>query len=114
MENWLNKNISDPYAKANDINLLSTLTQLDGSIIRRWLENERRTKHLKRKITNKNYFTIEEKLVLHNFYETKSKHPGPQDLLNLQSAINKDEKKIRAWFCRERYINNSNRVKINI
>ena len=85
---------------ANEIDQLSSITKLEREKIKRWLENKRRSKKIP---TRRNHLTSEEKFILQNYFETTTDHPGPQDLNYLKGVINKDEKKIRAWFNQERY-----------
>lgn len=79
---------------------------MEAQQIRLWLANKRSSTQ-----TNNKYrtpFTNEEKSILYNFFRSKTEHPGPQDLEYLQNIINKDMKKIRAWFNKERYKTKNN------
>ena len=101
LDDWYKKHESYPYASAKDIDSLSLITNLEAKQIRRWLENKRKNKENSTKYREK--FSMAEKTVLKTFFQTKSNHPGPQDLHYLQNCLNKDEKKIRAWFNHERF-----------
>ena len=106
LENWFENNLCNPYALASDIKQLSAITKIEEREIRLWLKNKRRLKNHKEMNTYRTKrvkFSNEEKLLLNEYYEKTTNHPGPQDLEYLRNSINKDKDKIRAWFTQKRY-----------
>ena len=102
LESWFESNKSYPYATSSDLINLSLITKLNVIKVKRWIENKRRkTKEAVANIPAK-LFNEDDKKILLNFFQTKSDHPGPQDLEFLENVIQKDRKKIRNWFNYER------------
>ena len=101
LETWWENNKEYPFASKTDITELSIRTQLDEKKITNWLNNKR----MRSKILEKprKCFTENDKQILSNFFTTRTENPGLNDLILLSKIINKDEKKIRAWFNRQRY-----------
>ena len=114
LENWLEKNRSHPYANHSEFAQLALQTNLSELKIKRWLENKRAKQNMNCGVKHAKCFNEEEKSILKKFYDTKQKHPGPEDLSILENIIKKDQKKIRAWFNNQRYKERKNFQKLII
>jgi hypothetical protein len=100
LNNWLQDNIDYPYATQFDIKALQTQTGLSEKRIRDWLNWQRTNK----KELQVPYFSIEDKIIMMRFYNDVSKHPGPQDLELLSNKLQRDWKRIRMFFNKERFV----------
>ena len=78
---------------------------MEENKIKKWIENKRtRTKsNSNGKDFSITYLSKNDKIILRNFYNTKTKHPGPEDLIILENVIHKEKTKIRAWFNNQRF-----------
>ncbi len=75
------------------------MTGIEERKIKRWLDNRR----LKDTTKPRKLFTDDDNALL-NFFENQYCHPGPADLSLLSNLVQKDCKKIQAWFARKRFI----------
>jgi hypothetical protein len=100
LEAWYKNNNRHPYASKNKIKKLALLTGLQENKIKRWLDNTR----INSKIKPRKLFTVEETSILINFFEKETDHPGPAVLTFLANLVQKDSKKVQAWFSRHRFV----------
>ncbi len=84
-------------------------TKLSPDTIKRWLQKYRKQKEnlSPEHEISKKYFSINDRVVLQTFFYTKTIHPSPKQLAKLSRILKKDEKKVRAWFSKERFLNKS-------
>ncbi len=106
LERWFEANASHPYATQKDLFELHKRTSLEIKTIKRWLDN-RRTKsktnvHIR---TNCKYshFLPAEKIYLNEFYSNKTRNPDSKQIVLLADILQRNEKKIRAWFANKRF-----------
>jgi hypothetical protein len=102
LQDWFNKNKSHPYASKFDLKQLSKETGLSEIQISDWVNNMRKRK-IEFKIPRQEYFTIQDKQIMLQFFDEISNRPGPSDLDQLSRAISKDTRKIRSFFNSERF-----------
>ena len=105
LEKWFDSRKLHPYASNTDIQVLALKTKVEENKIKKWIENKRtRTKsNSNGKDFSITYLSKNDKIILRNFYNTKTKHPGPEDLIILENVIHKEKTKIRAWFNNQRF-----------
>ena len=110
LEKWFESNKHNPYPTNNEVTILALKTNLNAKKVKKWIENKRTRSHFKTNNINQSNFNSDDKIILRKYFNTKTKHPGPEELAILEWAINKDKKKIRAWFNSQRFkekINNN-------
>ncbi len=101
LEAWYQNNITHPYASKFELNELLLLTGIEERKIKRWLDNRR----LKDTTKPRKLFTDDDNALLKNFFE---------NFLSLLSyLVQKDCKKIQAWFARKRFIKKKLRTSVN-
>jgi hypothetical protein len=79
---------------------------MDEKKVRKWIENKRARLKLKENSDSFKYFSKNDKAILRDYYNSKTKFPGPEDLMILENVIQKDKLKIRAWFNFQRFREN--------
>lgn len=106
--NWYNNHIAYPYPTENEVKELSIHKNLEVKKIKRWLENKRsmsRKREKSREPTRaRHYFSEKDKMFLENYFNTKSTHPGPEELFHIADILKKEESKIRRWFIKKRFL----------
>jgi hypothetical protein len=105
LEKWFESRKLHPYASNTDIQVLALKTKVEENKIKKWIENKRTRSKLKASAndTSITYLSKNDKIILRNFYNSKTKHPGPEDLIILENVIQKEKTKIRAWFNNQRF-----------
>lgn len=105
LEKWFESRKLHPYASNTDIQVLALKTKVEENKIKKWIENKRTRSKLNASAndTSITYFSKNDKIILRNFYNSKTKHPGPEDLIILENVIQKEKTKIRAWFNNQRF-----------
>lgn len=105
LEKWFESRKLHPYASNTDIQVLALKTKVEEIKIKKWIENKRTRSKLKASAndTSITYLSKNDKIILRNFYNSKTKHPGPEDLIILENVIQKEKTKIRAWFNNQRF-----------
>lgn len=105
LERWFESRKLHPYASNTDIQVLALKTKVEEIKIKKWIENKRTRSKLKASAndTSITYLSKNDKIILRNFYNSKTKHPGPEDLIILENVIQKEKTKIRAWFNNQRF-----------
>jgi hypothetical protein len=105
LERWFESRKLHPYASNTDIQVLALKTKVEENKIKKWIENKRTRSKLKASAndTSITYLSKNDKIILRNFYNSKTKHPGPEDLIILENVIQKEKTKIRAWFNNQRF-----------
>lgn len=102
LEDWLEKHKNNPYPTSFELLKLWKETGVEVDIIKTWFKNKRsRSQDIVKKSSH--YFSIEEKKFLNSYFNNKNIHPGPLELAELSRLLNKDDKKIRSWFAKERF-----------
>jgi RNase adaptor protein for sRNA GlmZ degradation len=105
LEKWFESRKLHPYASNTDIQVLALKTKVEENKIKKWIENKRTRSKLNASAndTSITYLSKNDKIILRNFYNSKTKHPGPEDLIILENVIQKEKTKIRAWFNNQRF-----------
>jgi RNase adaptor protein for sRNA GlmZ degradation len=105
LERWFESRKLHPYASNTDIQVLALKTKVEENKIKKWIENKRTRSKLKASAndTSITYLSKNDKIILRNFYNSKTKHPGPEDLIILENVIQKEKTKIRSWFNNQRF-----------
>jgi hypothetical protein len=105
LEKWFESRKLHPYASNTDIQVLALKTKVEEIKIKKWIENKRTRSKLKASAndTSITYLSKNDKIILRNFYNSKTKHPGPEDLIILENVIQKEKTKIRSWFNNQRF-----------
>ena len=105
LEKWFESRKLHPYASNTDIQVLALKTKVEEIKIKKWIENKRTRSKLNASAndTSITYLSKNDKIILRNFYNSKTKHPGPEDLIILENVIQKEKTKIRAWFNNQRF-----------
>ena len=103
MANWFETIKSHPYATKTDLRILKLKTFINKQKTRKWIENKR-AHSIQASFSHQRFiFSKEEKIILEDFFNLKTNHPGPEDLSYLAIIIQKDLKKIRSWFKNQRH-----------
>ena len=106
LENWFSSKHLHPYATNTEITILALKTKMDEKKVKKWIENKRVRLKLKENSDSFKYFSKNDKGILRDYYNSKTKLPGPEDLMILENVIQKDKLKIRAWFNFQRFREN--------
>lgn len=101
LEEWFTNNIQYPYPSDKTKNELAKLSKLNVKQITNWFV-ERRRKLKRKESMVSNRLSIDKKIALQIFFKKKQK-PGPLELSMIAKQLDLSQKRVSAWFAKERF-----------
>lgn len=107
LEQWLFENQHNPYPTIQVKEVLAKKANLTVTQVTYWMANSR--KNIEAKCSKQNKISTENKIKLLDHF-SQNQDPGKKDIEKISKKTGLDEKRIKAWFRRQRY--NQRQIKL--